>query len=121
MSVADKLIEIKKPPENLFISARETSTNSSVRHCFQQRTYWSEWYLVIRQESPGKALTDNQYERSVEAKEIRLAATFENQHLEQCNSLPIDGFDTARHGVHLNPCYKKFTKSPDKVNLGPSA
>ena len=39
-----------------------------------------------------------------------MAATFENQHLEQCNSLPIDSFNTARHGVHLNPCYKKFTK-----------
>ena len=48
-----------------------------------------------------KALTDNQYERLVEAKEIRLATTFENQHLEQCNSLPIDDFDTARHGVHF--------------------
>ena len=57
-----------------------------------------------------KALTDNQHERLVGAKEIRLAATFENQHLVQCNSLPIDGFDTARYGVHLNPCYKTFTK-----------
>ena len=68
------------------------------------------YYFTNTDYSELKALTHNQYERSVEAKEIRLAATFENQHLEQCNSLPIDGFDTARHGVHLNPCYKKFTK-----------
>ena len=57
-----------------------------------------------------KALTNNQYERLAEIKEIRLAATSENQHFEQCNSLAIYGFDTARHGVHLNSCYKKFTK-----------
>ena len=39
-----------------------------------------------------------------------MAAASENQHFEQYNSLPIDGFDIARHGVHLNPCYEKFTK-----------
>ena len=37
-----------------------------------------------------KALTDNQYDRLVEAKEIiRLAATSENQHFEQCNLLTV--------------------------------
>ena len=40
-SVAGKLLEIKKPPKNLVISpeGHKTSTNSSVRHCLQQRTY----------------------------------------------------------------------------------
>ena len=31
----------------------ETSTNSSVHNGFQQRTYWSEWNLLIPRESPG--------------------------------------------------------------------
>ena len=54
-SAAGKLIEIKKPPKNLFISPQgnKTSTNSSVRHPLQQRTHWLEWYLVIPQELPG--------------------------------------------------------------------
>ena len=69
-----------------------------------------DYHFTNTDYSELKALTDNQYERLVEAKEVRLAATFENQYLEQCNSLPIDGFDRARHGAHLNPCYKKFTK-----------
>ena len=68
------------------------------------------YHFTNTEYSELKALTDNQYERLVEANEIRLAATFKNQHFEQCNSLPIDGFDTARHGVRLNPCYKKFAK-----------
>ena len=53
-SVAGKLIEIKKPPENLSQAPKghKTSTNSSVRHYFQQRTYWLYWYSVIPEESP---------------------------------------------------------------------
>ena len=44
-SVAGKLIEIKKPPENLFITpeGHKISTNSSDRYCFQQCTYWLQW------------------------------------------------------------------------------
>ena len=54
ISAADKLIETKKPPEDLFISeGHKTSTDSSVRHCLPQLTYWLEWYLVIPRESPG--------------------------------------------------------------------
>ena len=55
-------------------------------------------------------MTDNQYKILVEAKETRLAATLENQHLEHYSSLPIDDFDTARYGVQLKPFYKKITK-----------
>ena len=54
-SIAGKLIEIKKPPKTFSKAPKghKTSTDSSVRHCFQQRTYWLEWYLVI----PGNRLT----------------------------------------------------------------
>ena len=31
----------------------KTSTNSFIRHGFQQLTYWLEWYLVIPRKSPG--------------------------------------------------------------------
>ena len=34
----------------------------------------------------------------------------ENQHQEQCNSVPLIGFDPSIHGIHVEPCYKKFTK-----------
>ena len=45
-SVPDKLIETKKPPENIFISPRATQNISSlVRSSLQQCTYWLEWYL----------------------------------------------------------------------------
>ena len=71
MSVAGKLIEMKIPPENLSITSerRKTSTNSSVRHCFQQRAYWSEWDLVISLESPGSSSSssirfERQYQKS---------------------------------------------------------
>ena len=51
-SVADKLTEIKKPPEKLFIipeGRHKTSTNSSVRHCFQQLTL----VRMVFDDSPG--------------------------------------------------------------------
>ena len=43
--------------QKIFLSASETlktSPDSSVCRCSQQFTYWSEWYLVIPWESPGK-------------------------------------------------------------------
>ena len=34
----------------------------------------------------------------------------ENQHLPQCNTIPgSDSLNGNIHGVHLEPCYKKFT------------
>ena len=56
-----------------------------------------------------KVLSENQYERLLEAKRIRLATIEPNQHAEQCVSIPDNGFDVNKHGVHLEPCYKKFT------------
>ena len=57
-----------------------------------------------------KPLSQNQYERILKAKEIRQTDNEENQHQEQCNSGPLIGFDPSVHGIHLEPCYKKFTK-----------
>ena len=57
-----------------------------------------------------KPLSQNQYERILKAKEIRQKDNEENQHQEQCNSVPLIEFDPSVHGIHLEPCYKKFTK-----------
>ena len=56
-----------------------------------------------------KPLSMNQHERLLEAKRIRMESSTENQHLDQCHTVPINGFDETRHGIHLEPCYKKFT------------
>ena len=56
-----------------------------------------------------KSLSENQYQRLLEAKRIRQGSIEQNQHSEQCLSIPDNGFDVNKHGVHLNPCYKKFT------------
>ena len=57
-----------------------------------------------------KPLSKSQYERILKAKEIRQKDNEENQHQEQCSSVPLIGFDSSVHGIHLEPCYKKFTK-----------
>ncbi len=56
-----------------------------------------------------KALSQNQYQRLNEAKQIRKQSTERNQHLEQCSLIPEGEFNVDLHGVHLEPCYKKFT------------
>ena len=57
-----------------------------------------------------KPLSQNQYERIITAKEIRQKGNRENRHEEQCKSVPLLSFDPSVHGVHLDPCYKQFTK-----------
>ena len=57
-----------------------------------------------------KPLSQNQYERIITAKEIRQKGNRENHHEEQCKSVPLLSFDPSVHGVHLDPCYKQFTK-----------
>ena len=57
-----------------------------------------------------RPLSQNQFERILKAKEIRQKDNEENQHQEQCNSVPLIGSDPSVHGIHLEPCYKKFTK-----------
>ena len=57
-----------------------------------------------------KALTDNQYERLIEAKEIRLASTSENQHFEQRNPLPADGLIQLDMGFTLTHVIKNLQR-----------
>eukprot|EP00112_Aurelia_sp_Birch-Aquarium-sp1_P000730 Seg1070.14 transcript_id=Seg1070.14/GoldUCD/mRNA.D3Y31 product="hypothetical protein" protein_id=Seg1070.14/GoldUCD/D3Y31 len=56
-----------------------------------------------------KPLSDNQYGRLLAAKAIRQDLTELNFHKEQCATVPDGGFDKTIYGVHLEPCYKKFT------------
>ena len=56
-----------------------------------------------------KAISQNQYERLNEAKLIRQQSSERNQHAEQCSLIPQGDFDVNLHGVHLEPCFKKFT------------
>ena len=56
-----------------------------------------------------KGLSENQYGRLLTAKTIRKKSTEQNYHREQCSTRPDSGFDKTVHGVHLEPCYKKFT------------
>ena len=58
-----------------------------------------------------KALSENQHQKLLKAKAVREKETSElNQHLSQCQTIPgSDNLDVNIHGVHLEPCYKKFT------------
>ena len=48
-------------------------------------------------------------ERIKEAKTVREQEVGENRHETQCNSIP-ETIDYIKHGIHPDPCYKKFTK-----------
>ena len=56
--------------------------------------------LKNTEHSDLKSLSENQYQRLLEAKRIRQGSTEQNQHSEQCLSIPDDGFDVNKHGVH---------------------
>ena len=56
-----------------------------------------------------KDLSEINKEKIYAAKATRLRLGGKNLHEEQCSSIP-DEVDPNRHGVHLEPCYKKFTK-----------
>ena len=53
-------------------------------------------------------ISENAYQRILEAKTIHEELGGANFHREQCLNVP-DVLDPAVHAVHLNPCYKKFT------------
>ena len=57
-----------------------------------------------------KGLSENQHQKLLKAKAVREKETSElNQHLSQCQTIPdSDNLDVNIHGVHLEPCYKKF-------------
>ena len=59
-------------------------------------------------------------ERIRRAKSERETYTDENFHREQCESIP-DEINHEKDGIHLDPCYKKFTLILSKKNKEPTA
>ena len=59
-----------------------------------------------------KTLSENQLNRLLEANSVREKETLEaNRHFIQYATIPTkDDFDCSIHGIHLDPCYKSFTK-----------
>ena len=53
-------------------------------------------------------LSENAHGRLLEAKAIRQELGGENEHKHQCDSIPAV-INPNKHGIHLEPCYKKFT------------
>ena len=53
-------------------------------------------------------LSENAHGRLLEAKAIRQELGGENEHQHQCDSIPAV-INRSRHGIYLEPCYKKFT------------
>ena len=56
-----------------------------------------------------KSVSEVNKSKIVAAKKARLQLHENNVHQEQCDTVP-DEIDSTKHGVHLEPCYKKFTK-----------
>ena len=55
-----------------------------------------------------KDISENNIERIRYAKDLRERVKGENHHVEQCNMIP-DAIDMNIHGIHITPCYNKFT------------
>ena len=55
-----------------------------------------------------KSLSGHAHERLLEAKAIRQGQGGDNEHKDQCDSIP-EVLDQSIHGIHLMPCYKHFT------------
>ena len=65
---------------------------------------------IDRTYSVLKSLSQNQHQRLLEAKRVLEQETLpENKHTTQCETIPVPNFVAKFHGVHLEPCYKKFT------------
>ena len=57
-----------------------------------------------------RTLTEQNKKRILQAKEIRESlATANTHHKEQCDSVP-DVYNDEIHGIHLDPCYKRYRK-----------
>lgn len=54
-----------------------------------------------------KTISEINKQRILEAKNLRIAKGGSNHHKEQCDSIP-DEINPSEHGIHLEPCYKKF-------------
>ena len=65
-------------------------------------------HYPVKDYSTIKPLTPTNVERIRKAKQLRESLGGENNHADQCTSIP-DIVDENKHGIHLTPCYKKFT------------
>ena len=70
---------------------------------------------VVHYDSPSTTyskispLKDGTHSRLIQARDIRTELGGLNKHDEQSSSIP-DEYDADIHGIHLEPCYKKYTK-----------
>ena len=55
-----------------------------------------------------KSLSGHAHERILEANTIRQGQGGDNEHKDQCDSIP-EVLDQSIHGINLKPCYKHFT------------
>ena len=53
-------------------------------------------------------LSQHAHAQLLEAREIRKELGGGNEHADQCSSIP-GTLDDMLHGIHMEPCYKKFT------------
>lgn len=56
-----------------------------------------------------KAISEVNREKIYAAKLLREKLGGQNHHAPQCSTVP-DLIDTEKHGIHLEPCYKKFVR-----------
>lgn len=54
-----------------------------------------------------KPISEINRKRIIDAKSLRESKGGLNYHKEQCDSIPEE-IDPSKHGIHLEPCYKKF-------------
>ena len=61
-----------------------------------------------------KTLSGDNIQRIFAAKQLREKIGGDNLHAEQCSGIP-DSFNES-HGIHLEPCYKRYLISVCPVN-----
>ena len=57
--------------------------------------------------STVKELSDVNKEKIVQAKRKRTDIGGSHSHADQCSTIP-ENFESGEHGVHLEPCYKRY-------------
>lgn len=67
-----------------------------------------------------KPLSEVNKERIQAAKNLRESKGGLNYHKQQCDSVP-EQFDSSLPGIHLDPCYKKFTLILSQEKKGSSS
>ena len=63
-----------------------------------------------------KKISDINKDRISNAKILREREGGLRYHKQQCKSIPEE-IDDSKHGIHLEPCYKKFTFILSQLNL----